>query len=109
MKMRPMAVLAVALAAVPGLAHAADIKAGRGVAAAKCQTCHGLNGIATIAEAPHLAGESEIYLETQLRAFRSGKRQQEMMSIVAKDLTDEEIANVAAWYAAITIEATMPE
>ncbi|ALA18376.1 MULTISPECIES: c-type cytochrome [Chelatococcus] len=109
MTMRSIAILAAVLAAVPVLAQAADVKAGRGLAVAKCQTCHGLNGIATIAEAPHLAGESEIYLETQLRAFRSGKRQQEMMSIVAKDLTDEEIANLAAWYAAIRIEATMPE
>jgi Cytochrome c553 len=109
MKMRSIAILAAGLAAVPVLAHAADIKAGRAVAVAKCQTCHGLNGIATIAEAPNLAGESEIYLQAQLQAFRSGKRQQEMMSIVAKDLTDEEIANLAAWYAAIRIEATMPE
>lgn len=107
--MRSIAILAAGLAAVPVLAHAADIKAGRAVAVAKCQTCHGLNGIATIAEAPNLAGESEIYLQAQLQAFRSGKRQQEMMSIVAKDLTDEEIANLAAWYAAIRIEATMPE
>lgn len=109
MMMRSIAILAAGLAAVPVLAHAADIKAGRAVAVAKCQTCHGLNGIATIAEAPNLAGESEIYLQAQLQAFRSGKRQQEMMSIVAKDLTDEEIANLAAWYAAIRIEATMPE
>ncbi len=89
-------------------ALAGDAAAGK-VKAAKCKTCHGLDGIAKIPIAPHLAGESQIYLETQLKAFRSGKRIHEMMSVIAKDLTDEDIADVAAWYSSIRITAEMPE
>lgn len=99
--------LALVLAqALPVLA--ADAAAGR-QKARQCQTCHGIDGIAKIPIAPHLAGESQIYLQTQLKAFRSGKREHEMMSVVAKDLSDEDIADLAAWYASIQIKATMPE
>lgn len=98
----------VALLVAPAVSHAADAKAGRALAA-KCQVCHGLDGIAKIPIAPHLAGESEIYLQSQLKAFRSGKREHEMMTVVAKDLTDQEIADVAAWYASIAISVTMPK
>jgi cytochrome c553 len=99
---------AVMLLAWPAFSAAADAKAGRELAAAKCQVCHGIDGIAKIPVAPHLAGESEIYLQTQLKAFRSGKRVQEMMSLVAKDLSDDDIANVAAWYSSIEISVTVP-
>jgi len=88
---------------------AADPAAGKTMAATQCQTCHGLDGIAQIPIAPHLAGESRIYLETQLKAFRSGKRQHEIMSLIAKNLTDEEISNLAAWYESINITATLPD
>ncbi|MEQ9609044.1 MAG: cytochrome c, partial [Kiloniellaceae bacterium] len=77
--------------------------------AKNCQTCHGIDGIARIPIAPHIAGESQIYLETQLKAFRSGKREHEIMSVVAKDLSDADIADLSAWYASIKITATMPE
>ena len=50
-----------------------------------------------------------LYLETQLKAFRSGKREHEIMSVVAKDLTDDDIADLAAWYASIKITAEMPQ
>ncbi|HET8848977.1 MAG TPA: cytochrome c [Marinobacter sp.] len=91
-----------------GHALAADPDAGRKLAA-QCKTCHGLDGIATIPIAPNLAGESQIYIQNQLKAFRSGKREHEMMSVVAKNLTDEQIADVAAWYESIEITAKMPE
>lgn len=103
------ALFTTALCMLPATAQAADIAAGRELAAAQCRTCHGLDGIATIPIAPHLAGESEIYLQTQLKAFRSGEREHEMMTIVAQELTDEEIVDLSAWYAAIEITATMPE
>jgi cytochrome c553 len=111
MKARTCAVLLLGLAATvlqAAPATAADAAAGR-QKARQCQTCHGLDGIAKIPIAPHLAGESQIYLETQLKAFRSGKREHEMMSVVAKDLSDADISDLAAWYASIQIKATMPE
>ena len=87
----------------------ADSEAGRKMAKQKCQVCHGIDGIAKIPIAPHLAGESQIYLETQLKAFRSGKREHEMMTVVAKDLKDDEITSLAQWYSSIKITATVPE
>ncbi|MEM7177782.1 MAG: cytochrome c [Pseudomonadota bacterium] len=97
-----------ALAAPLPPAQAADPAAGR-KKAMQCQTCHGLDGIAQIPIAPNLAGESQIYLETQLKAFRNGKREHEMMTVVAKDLSDADISDLAAWYASIQITATMPD
>lgn len=94
--------------AAPHLARAADAAAGRNKASA-CRTCHGIDGIAKIPIAPHIAGESEIYLQTQLKAFRSGKREHEIMSVIAKDLTDEDIADLAAWYASIRISVELPK
>lgn len=97
----------LAWAGAPALA--ADAKAGKALAGQQCQVCHGLDGIAQIPIAPHLAGESEIYLQVQLKAFRSGKREHEMMTVVAKDLSDDDIANLSAWYASIKITAEMPQ
>lgn len=104
--MRPLYIAACVLAATPALS--ADPAEGR-KKAGQCQVCHGIDGIARIPIAPHLAGESKIYLETQLKAFRSGKRSHEMMSVVAQGLTDEDISDLSAWYASIRITATLPE
>ena len=90
------------------ITNAADTKAGRKKASA-CQTCHGYDGVAKIPIAPHIFGESQIYLETQLKAFRSGKRTHEIMSVIAKDLTDADISNLAAWYASIEFTVNVPE
>jgi len=100
--------LGLALCTWPTAGQAGDAAAGR-QKARQCQTCHGIDGIARIPIAPHIAGESEIYLVTQLKAFRSGKRTHEIMTVVAKDLTDEDMADLAAWYAAIKFEVTLPE
>lgn len=108
MKIRNPIVALAATIAVIQPAIAADPAAGRRKAA-QCQTCHGIDGIATIPIAPHLAGESAIYIETQLKAFRNGKREHEMMTVVARGLSDEDISDLAAWYSSIRIEAKMPE
>ena len=96
-------VLAVAwaLAATPEPAFA-DAAAGRTKAQA-CMTCHGSNGLAVVPNTPHLAGQPEPYLVEQLKAYRSGKRAHEVMAVVAKPLTDADIADLAAWYASLEI------
>ena len=102
-------VVALALAcALAGEAAAADVSAGR-EKAAQCATCHGLDGIATAPDAPNIAGDSRYYLKEQLEAFRSGRRQHQQMSIIAQGLSDEDIADLSAWYSAIEVTATMPE
>ena len=88
-------------------AQAQDAAAGRAKAQA-CVVCHGLDGISIQPDAPNLAGQPVPYLRAQLRAFRSGERRNEVMAVMAKPLTDDEIANLAAWYASIKVQAQVP-
>jgi cytochrome c553 len=98
----------LALAALASAAAgAADPKAGRAKAAA-CAVCHGQAGIATVPNAPHLAGQPAIYVEEQLKNYRSGGRRHEVMNVVAKPLSDADIDDLAARYASIRIAATPP-
>ncbi len=92
----------------PNGAQAGDPALGRRKAK-MCQTCHGIDGLARIPSAQHIAGESQIYIITQLKAFRSGKRTHEIMSVIARQLSDAEIDNLAAWYSGIQISVTVPE
>jgi len=85
-------------------AGAADINAGKVKAGAVCAVCHGAQGLSTLPNAPHLAGQPEIYLTEQLKNYRSGKRSHEVMSVIAKPLGDQDIDNLAAWYASLQIE-----
>ncbi|WP_353474630.1 c-type cytochrome [Salipiger sp. H15] len=87
---------------------AGDAEAGRKVAN-MCRTCHGIDGLAQIPIAPNIGGEPEAYIESQLMAFKTGTREHEMMSVVAAGLSEQQIADVAAWYAAHTASATLPE
>lgn len=73
--------------------------------AGQCRTCHGIDGVAKIPIAPTIAGEQADYVARQLAAFRSGRRVHEMMSVVTKSLSDQDIADLAAWYASIPITA----
>jgi cytochrome c553 len=94
-------ITAVAFAAAP--ASAADVKAGRAKALV-CQACHGLDGISKVPDAPNIAGQTEAYLATQLRAFKSGARKNEAMTVVASSLSDADIDNLAAYFAAIEVK-----
>ncbi len=85
-------------------AFAQDAAPGRAKARA-CAICHGALGISSQPDAPNLAGQPEIYLSAQLKAYRSGKRTHEVMNVIAKPLTDLDIAELAGWYASIVVEA----
>ena len=85
-----------------------DVAEGRRIAGGACALCHGPNGVATLANAPHLAGQQAIYLSEQLKNYRSGKRQSEVMNVIAKPLTDSEIAQLAAWYSAVKVTVEAP-
>jgi cytochrome c553 len=87
-----------------GSVHARDPVAGK-AKAGMCATCHGPLGLSQLPNAPNLAGQPAIYTAEQLRNYRSGKRQNEVMSVMAKPLTDDEIDNLAAWYASIEVSA----
>ena len=102
-RMRPLASLLAAAALVaPFAAQAAgDVAAGK-EKAATCAACHGLEGIATAANYPTLAGQYETYLVHALRSYRSGARQNAIMYGFASPLSDADIADLAAWYASLS-------
>lgn len=100
-----MSLLLGAMMLSAGVAHAGDPVAGK-AKAGMCATCHGPLGLSQLPNAPHLAGQPAIYLVEQLKNYRSGKRQNEMMSVIAKPLTDQEIDDLASWYSSIQISVT---
>ena len=69
-----------------------------------CKGCHGQDGIAKQPMHPHLAGQSERYLIWQLSAFRSGDRQSHIMNEMAKNLTDQDIADLSAYYTSLSFK-----
>ncbi|WP_287879327.1 MULTISPECIES: cytochrome c [Acidovorax] len=91
-----------------GAAHAADAVVGRTKANGACAVCHGPTGIAMVPNAPNLAGQPAIYLTEQLHNYRSGKRSHEVMTVIAKPLTDAEIDDLAAWYSSLQISVQAP-
>src|SRR3712207_5257562 len=88
-------------------AKAGDARAGR-QKLTTCQGCHGLDGLSKNPETPNLAGQIESYLVRSLTAYKSGERKNESMNIVAKELSDQDIADVAAYYASIQVDVLPP-
>lgn len=82
--------------------------AGRAIAQT-CRVCHGLDGVGTNPMIPNIGGQSPEYLSKQLQDFRAGRREDPQMSIIARDLGDEDIAALAAWYASVTASFSLPE
>jgi cytochrome c553 len=102
----PAAAVAVALAgSTAALAQSAPT---RPAALGPCITCHGANGMSTLPNAPHLAGQPLMYLIEQMKAYRSGKRPHEVMGVIARPMSDADIDAVSAWYAAIKIDVKSP-
>src|SRR5690606_8926609 len=100
------AVVLVSTAASASLAG--DLERGRQRAEMLCQTCHGLDGQATLPGAPNLSGQNRDYLVIQLEAYRDGSRTHPQMSIVAGSLSDEDIEDVAEWYSSIRVTLELP-
>lgn len=100
---------ALVFACAAGFASAADPAAGKAKVSGMCAVCHGVDGIAKVPDAPHLAAESAQYIIRQLQAFKTGARQHEQMSIIAQGLSEEDMANVAAWYSGLKITVEMPQ
>jgi cytochrome c553 len=101
-------IIIAVLACAAFSAYANDVAEGRAKAEVACALCHGPTGQATLPNAPNLAGQQAIYLNEQLRNYRSGKRQNEVMNMIAKPLTDAEISHLAAWYSAVKITVEAP-
>jgi cytochrome c553 len=101
--MRTTMLFAVGLAGCL-LAHAAtadDPTYARSLAAT-CFTCHGTDGRSVEGVPPSLAGQNRDYLLKQLQEFRDGKRPATIMHQHAKGYTDEQLALIAGYFAAVT-------
>jgi cytochrome c553 len=64
-----------------------------------CQACHGANGIAVDAMYPNLAGQHASYIRKSLQDYRDGQRVNPLMSGFATNLSDQDIEDLAAWFA----------
>ncbi|PTB19649.1 cytochrome C [Trinickia symbiotica] len=105
-------VVTATLAVLAGFAltaHAADVvgnaKAGRDKVA-MCIGCHGISDYRTaypeVYDVPKLGGQNEKYLENALQGYKKGDRHFQTMHAIASSLTDQDIADIAAYYAAQT-------
>jgi cytochrome c553 len=96
-------VFAAAIALSPAvLAAEGDVAAGKAKAeTAGCVACHGANGISTTEGVPDLAAQPDLFVQFQLVFFRSGARKNETMNPMAKDLSDEDIRNLGAYFASL--------
>lgn len=94
-------VLAVAalVAATAPVGTAGDLEAGKRKAAA-CAGCHGADGNASTPGMPSLAGQPKYFTHWQLIKYRDGRRKDPQMSPAAQHLTDADMADLAAFYAA---------
>lgn len=79
---------------------APDLQAGKHKATI-CFACHGSNGQAVMAEYPNLAGQNQAYLQLALAAYRDGSRPHAVMAPMAQGLSDQDISNLAAYFASL--------
>lgn len=97
MKIVQLASCALIAAGITASVHAANIDAGKSKAQA-CGTCHGQNGVSVSAKIPNLAGQKVDYVTKQLKAFKDGNRKDAMMNAIAAQLSDADIADLAAFW-----------
>ncbi len=85
--------------AAPTMAAKPDLVKGEASFTAVCAACHSADGNSTIAANPKLSQQHPEYLVKQLQEFKSGKRNNAIMTGFASMLTDEDMKNIAYWVA----------
>lgn len=94
----------IATAVIMGAAASPAIAADAAAGAKKitlCATCHGADGQSSAPIYPNLAGQSAAYLDLALKAYRAGDRNGGMSAVMTpqvKNLSDEDIADISAYY-----------
>jgi cytochrome c553 len=79
-------------------AHAkGSIEAGK-AKSTTCAACHGAEGVSTISSFPKLAGQQRDYLVQALKDYKAGKRKNPIMTEQAKNLSDADMADLAAYF-----------
>ena len=78
---------------------------------ALCATCHGAHGNSPLPENPKLAGQNASYIIKQINDYKSGDRANAIMTGMVAALSDQDIADIAAWYASqqVTLQGADPE
>jgi cytochrome c553 len=92
----------LAAAATPAPAAKPDLAKGQAIATQVCIACHTADGSRGSPANPILAGQHPEYLVKQLQEFKSGKRKNPVMLGFATALSDDDMKNVAAFYASKT-------
>ena len=87
-----------------------DAAAGQ-VKSALCATCHGADGNSPLPENPKLAGQNASYIIKQINDYKSGARANAIMTGMVAALSDQDSADIAAWYASqqVTLHGADPE
>lgn len=101
----------VGLAFVASMLACTMVYAGGDAAAGKakstaCAACHGPDGNSPNPEWPKLAGQHPAYLVEQLRAFKAGQRHNAMMAPMAQDLSEQDMQDLAAYFASQALMLT---
>jgi cytochrome c553 len=102
--------LALGLAALPAAAQ--DAPAGNAAAGYQktqmCAGCHGIEGWRTafpeVYKVPKIGGQHQAYLVKALQAYKSGERNHPSMRAIAASLSDQDMADLAAYYAQPSIK-----
>jgi len=91
------------------IASQSAIAAGNAAAGAEkaslCAACHGPAGVSVNPLWPNLAGQQEMYLAKQIKAFRDGTRHDPTMQPFVVDLSDQDVEDLAAHYSNLTCGA----
>ena len=101
--MKQLIIISLLLIAANNIATAADATAGKNKAGL-CIACHGADGNSPAPLWPNLAGQNPGYLSKQMTDFRVGRRTNDQMSPMAAALTDEDIADISAFFASQTLK-----
>ncbi len=95
-----MSAFAAAALLAAGAAGAGNPELGR-AKSAPCAACHGQDGLGTAPNFPVLAGQYADYLVHALKQYRSGERENALMAPWVSDLSDADIADLAAYYSSL--------
>lgn len=97
--MLALAALAMICMSLDAQAQSGNPNRGEELAAAVCASCHGMDGNLVLADDyPKLGGQHVDYLVFALKAYRSGDRDNAVMAPFARDLSDRDIRDLAAWF-----------
>jgi cytochrome c553 len=105
MSFRIFAAFALGLFSAVSANAAGDSAKGATIANQACMACHGADGNSPISMYPSLAGQHPEYITKQLQNFKSGERNNAIMAGMVAALSEEDMVNLGAYYAAQTLKA----